>query len=618
MTLRPSPKHGSSPSWLAQMRSKIPKQVFFVVAFWGVLLLTQYAQYTKLEQDITLDNEEFSGEPTKRKSRFNSGSDLSLSSDSDSDTGLDGDSSDDDSDNEGDDIISIDPEDRTVDYSDVFAAALAASRNGEESTEWDSVHKLISTKPLMFRARLPRSTTRPYNNIPDGMKAFSYSPSGGYNNQLRCLIAAIVLCKMSDRALLVPMAGPHTNFARNYLKNTLNSLVPMDQLVDFEYLEKMTGVPLIPLNMTLTDYRKKRVGGLRVGGRTPRAWIFQIGTPLSWIEERGVREHENRIKNYNGRILIYIGPFYTRHWQEDWVINAIRYTAYLRGLSKHISNEALDGGRYNAVHLRLGDYIKAALSKSKDSRNFVRRGQDAGFKQSEVVYVATDQPSHRADGSLNNYFRPFGHFKRLIFARDLASHPGTAAALLDFKNRLPNNKKVVSDMFGLVEQLICARAQNFVGTSVSTFSKTINVQRSNLLTTIPEIETGLIEGGHTLLIRWSGYIDEQSTVSFLEGGSKNAKTFENTAADEEDADDAAARMQVDENSADVGLDADALEDDDSSAMSDGDSEAENENESDDSVNGLEDQEADQTKTSLRSTSVYDESESFDDENNNRL
>ena len=44
-----------------------------------------------------------------------------------------------------------------------------------------------------------------------------------------------------------------------------------------------------------------------------------------------------------------------------------------------------------------------------------------------------------------------------------------------------------NDLFGLIEQLICSRADKFVGTRISTFSKTIKVMRHKLSAAIPDL-----------------------------------------------------------------------------------------------------------------------------------
>ena len=121
------------------------------------------------------------------------------------------------------------------------------------------------------------------------------------------------------------------------------------------------------------------------------------------------------------------------------------------------------GGDYNAIHVRMGDYSKR--SKGLDVGSiWTRKMQSAHFdKTSHNLYFATEPSTnkHRFSKVIKAY--------HTYFSADLDEDLIAEFDKLFDKGHV----HLRNDILGNVEQLICALAKKFQGTSFSTFSQFI-------------------------------------------------------------------------------------------------------------------------------------------------
>jgi len=357
------------------------------------------------------------------------------------------------------------------------------------------------------RKGLPRTSTRPYNLIEgdEDEKFFVYTPSGGFNNQLASFIAGMCLARLSGRTLIAPMAGKHSNYFDGYMRLTLDDLLPMDQLLDFEHLEKVPGIRLVPMNVTLDEFHRVYLKEAPIGKTTNGIQMEHIKTSMTKLTPSTQGYFQRLLKNSKERVVVFYGRFYSYKWRPLELYQQIQYSSYLRALSRVIVKGAFGDEAFNSFHLRLGDYEAMALKKNSDARSFVKHSKKHGFEKDKPVYLATDGKVFAENGtSFEPYYRPLSYFEKLVTYRKLQSIPAADEALQDFVARLPVN--VVNDMFGLVEQLICAQADNFVGTAFSTFSKTIRRMRRFLSKTFPEAPTERLQW--TVMVNWGGVVED--------------------------------------------------------------------------------------------------------------
>ncbi|GBG31193.1 Hypothetical Protein FCC1311_074142 [Hondaea fermentalgiana] len=112
---------------------------------------------------------------------------------------------------------SVSAEDIAKDMND---EALEQESEYDESPDEGSNAKVFDEfSPAEFDATrkmaiLPRTLSSPYNDVKlDGSKQyFLYSPSGGFNNQILCFLAAISVARENNYTLIVPPGGKHSNF----------------------------------------------------------------------------------------------------------------------------------------------------------------------------------------------------------------------------------------------------------------------------------------------------------------------------------------------------------------------------------------------------------------------
>lgn len=327
---------------------------------------------------------------------------------------------------------------------------------------------------------LPRTSSREYNVLQKkGEKYLIYSASGGFNNQLICLLNAIHLAKRTQRTLIVPPFGAHSNMYRGFLRLKQDQIVPMDTVLDFPYLEKLADIKLLPMNVTLLEYKRSFLGGGSAGlgmSSTKDLKVVRIQDGNSLISPKDPHvfiDVLNGIKS--GRRTVYIyGRFFTPHWVNHKWWRDLRFSPFLQDIASTVADEFFDN-KFNAFHIRLGDYETRARKRTALPFFFVKTSLRMSMDADTPIYVASE--AQRS----SDFFAPLlGWYNNVFFMSDLATRPRTLKKLVDFVLATPSTK-VRNDIFGLVEQLICARAQKWVGTRISTFSHTIKQMRQSVV-----------------------------------------------------------------------------------------------------------------------------------------
>jgi hypothetical protein len=145
------------------------------------------------------------------------------------------------------------------------------------------------------------------------------------------------------------------------------------------------------------------------------------------------------------------------------------YTEFVRRVAIEFMKRL--GGRYGAVHIRMGDYAKRGRVPPINS--IIRTLLKGNFSRNDSLYIATE-PNRDA-----KVFRKFHKvFKSVKYADDFKD-------LIDFfYARIKPGMR--DDMLGLVEQLVCVGAYIFVGTSYSNFSGSIAKMRETPEIHFPE------------------------------------------------------------------------------------------------------------------------------------
>jgi len=348
------------------------------------------------------------------------------------------------------------------------SSSFGLSTHGSED-DHDPVDDL---NPDITASQLPRTLTREYNVLEPGRKYFIYSPSGGWNNQLACLLNALVLAKMSGRDLIVPPMARHSDMFTGYLKVQARGTTPMDTVVDLDYLEQSSGVRILAMNLTLEQFANQ----VLEPSITKIVTVPRGETLIRPTNKLLYSKVEGWIKKAPEKVVYYRGPFFSRHWA-DWEIGSpkaevwkhLQYAPYLQAIAQQVQDTLFPEG-YNALHIRMGDYLARLQGRAGDgSRQWVKAVKTLGWAPERALYVASDMPGTSTHFTNLRSFANHSYFMADVEARGI---------LNEFKELVPH-PKLQSDIFGLVEQLICVDANNWIGSYFSTFSLTINMMRDN-------------------------------------------------------------------------------------------------------------------------------------------
>lgn len=350
-------------------------------------------------------------------------------------------------------------------------AHVSSPQNSPKKASTPSPATFHDTKKLL--AKKTETFFRSPEWIEPGKKYFLFQPSGGFGNQIIILKNALVICKLLNRICILPLIGPHTTRYVNYNKLAARDMVSTKVVFDLEELSKT--VPILPLeNITIPEFEKYnenkhninwwRVRRNKLGEKRMNKWDLD--------------EVKKRYGDYKAEVLYFsegtmwecfdfigsdLGP----------LVAHLRPSSLLRRTARLYSNR-INSGNYNALHVRFDDPIdtttKKRMSLLPSNSQFLRRMSALHFKAySTTLYIATSP--EKASHFFFNIFRGFGY--DLLFSKDIIeANPADLDKLME---GIP--KRMYSTMLGILEQLICARGLQFVGTQISTFSKLIRTYR---------------------------------------------------------------------------------------------------------------------------------------------
>jgi GDP-fucose protein O-fucosyltransferase len=122
------------------------------------------------------------------------------------------------------------------------------------------------------------------------------------------------------------------------------------------------------------------------------------------------------------------------------IVEAIREIARIRGLGKN------DRGRFDSMHVRRGDF--KVVNVYKDGLDHPHQIVDAKFFETNgTVYISTDEKDM-------SFFEPLRQHHAILFLHDFAH-------LIE---------GIDPNFYGMIEQLVCAKGDKFVGTYYSSFT----------------------------------------------------------------------------------------------------------------------------------------------------
>uniref|UniRef100_A0A7S2RY20 GDP-fucose protein O-fucosyltransferase 2 n=1 Tax=Mucochytrium quahogii TaxID=96639 RepID=A0A7S2RY20_9STRA len=305
-----------------------------------------------------------------------------------------------------------------------------------------------------------------------GTKYFVYQPSGGMSNQRIILREAFLAAKALNRTLVVPPVGAHTSMFYNY--NGLDYLRTIDPFDVFDKKRLETGVSVLGLSNCIlrrfveTNENKYGQSWLRV--ERDRKGSFKQLTTESLISDFGdVKQDVIFFAKYS----MWKG-FRFKVSEYDIADRYILLHPEMRRVARIASEKLFDNQKFSAVHIRFEDrnvqYLTDVLGPAT---SFVRRLiKYQVLADSSNLYVAT-QPSKIG----NAYFNAFTKAGfNLTYSNSLLEVP----EVVQFMKRFASTDIYISAL-GLVEQLVCARGNFFLGTGFSTFSWFIRMKRNSPL-----------------------------------------------------------------------------------------------------------------------------------------
>lgn len=353
--------------------------------------------------------------------------------------------------------------------------------NGETAAEMISLEveetddqKLMCRRSSVWR----RFRIEQMMNEEPRRKYFMYSPSGGFNNQRAEVEYGLLISRLLNRTLIVPMAGKHSTWWTRYDRLDKASLLPFDYILDFSQLD--ASFDYLTTDLTISELKMKLMS--MASESTEKDEIFLYNYHLKyrkyWEGEENIVKH---LGSFSARILHLEGPTIYHKWFDDRTVRdaVTRQMMFQRcflqvaieignRISRGSTNQRYRG--YYAMHLRLGDY--ASRGRVPDLKMLIDEMKAEKYDFSMPLYIATEPTDDRS------FFEPLEKvFSEVYYAADFSSElddlftQGTFQAATGMTN----------DLIGIVEQLICILAKDFKGTRYSNFSNYISILRDALL-----------------------------------------------------------------------------------------------------------------------------------------
>ena len=299
-----------------------------------------------------------------------------------------------------------------------------------------------------------------------GKKYFVYQSSGGLSNQRIMMEMALLLGRALNRTVVVPQTGPHTSMWWNFNRIPPTDMLPADQLLDAERMRSISDVlflrvvslkRLIEKNENQNGQTWHRIERDKLAERRANPWSMDYVVSTFRDDPADV-------------LLFAKGTM----WENfdfspalvDEARRAVRAHARLREAARRVANALFPAG-FNSLHIRFKDEDGTNLREGflSPSKDFVRRMKE--FDKALPLYVAT-VPRRRTSPYFNG-FKTAGF--KLVFGDVLEAR----REITDIIKAVP--PRMGETVLGLLEQLVCARAEKFLGTGFSTFSEHIRRMR---------------------------------------------------------------------------------------------------------------------------------------------
>ena len=254
-------------------------------------------------------------------------------------------------------------------------------------------------------------------------------------------------------------------------------MFPADRLLDFPWIQKQD-VRVLPLNMSLKTFlmvkmrNEQNYRTIRAGNKDWYVWYTRNAKERKQkpITKKLIQSWKNRKEKF---ILLSGGSMWQRMGYPDsdeFNLKWIRYAPYFRNMAIRLSKHIM-GGSFNAMHIRMGDYAQKRIDEYHQDVGslFLYLSKKLKFADaSPNLYIATEPKSNYSEfegltNTFNTMFSPQLH-------DDIVSEFDSLFTELQAQLR--------NDMFGNVEQMICALAIRFKGTSWSWFSQYIRLLRN--------------------------------------------------------------------------------------------------------------------------------------------
>lgn len=313
-----------------------------------------------------------------------------------------------------------------------------------------------------------------------GPQFLTYTPwPGNLNNTRMCFEVAVMIALLTGRTLVIPQGYRRLH---EHMGEDFRPLHPRD-FISFESLDSV--LPSIPAEVyeVTRRYPRDRVELRFEPGEAvfcfpsvpqpddpahARLRAFASGrTRLLQLTPQLLNSETLDIKapalEHFYTFFFFYNPDEARGYRQ-FIRDYVHFPVHLVQLACGIAGEL---GRYNAVHIRRGDFFQQFPEQAiPDMRIF--ETLLATLPRELPLYVATDDPAAPLLNALRHHFRV------------------TIAADFDGSRNLP------PESLACLEQLICAPAQRFVGTRLSTFSAYITRLRGYV--SAPDLQVRFTDG----------------------------------------------------------------------------------------------------------------------------
>ena len=204
--------------------------------------------------------------------------------------------------------------------------------------------------------------------------------------------------------------------------------------------------------------------------------IFKLVHPKGRQRWQGKEEIMKNLGRYDDKIMFLKGSSMYHKWLPDKrirdnVTRKLRFNKCFRRYAAEFSKVL--GPNYNALHIRMGDYYRHGRTPNMDK--LFAQMKELGFRREDPLYIATE-PKRDKD-----FFAQIEQkYDKVYYSSDFEF----------IKENLQEqfHEKVVNDMLGIIEQLVCMIARRFVGTTYSNFSAYIRIMRRFTNELIPELK----------------------------------------------------------------------------------------------------------------------------------